>query len=127
MPSYNLHLHFIRAAFELAVVDRPLADSPAAGLKAKKPIRKTLTFEEFAAIVAAIRAMPYHADAINGDDFVESMGLAGLWQAEATALSWGGVDRQNARFTIFRQDRDLSVFLVDASPGCVQRRVGFAF
>ena len=33
VPSYNLHLLFIHAAFEMAVADHLLADSPAAGLK----------------------------------------------------------------------------------------------
>ena len=106
VPSYNLHLLFIRAAFELALADRLLADSPAAGLKikkAKKPIRKTPTFEEFQAIVADIRAQPYNAEATDSGDFVEFIGLAGLGQAEATALTWGDVDFQKEQITTFRQ------------------------
>jgi hypothetical protein len=92
VPSYNLHRMFIREAFALAVADHLLSDSPAAGLKIKKikrPIRKTPTFEEFAAIVADIRAMRHNPDARDSGDFVEFIGLAGLGQAEACALTWG--------------------------------------
>lgn len=106
VPSYNLHLLFVRAAFELAVADHLLADSPALGLKikkAKKPIRKTPSFEDFQAIVADIRAMQHNAEATDSGDFVEFMGLAGLGQAEATALTWGDVDWKNEQITTFRQ------------------------
>ena len=80
VPSYNLHLLFIRAAFELAVADHLIGESPAAGLKikkAKKPIRKMPTFEEF-------------------------MGLAGLGQAEATPLTWADINWRGEQSTIFR-------------------------
>ena len=105
VPSYNLHLMFIRDAFALAVADRLLADSPAAALKikkSKKPIRKTPTFEDFQAIVADIRAMIHNPDARVSGDFVEFIGLAGLGQAEATALTWGDIDWKNERLTTFR-------------------------
>ena len=105
VPSYNLHLLFIRAAFELAVADKLIADSPALGLKikkAKKPIRKTPTFEEFQAIVADIRAQPYNAEATDSGDFVEFMGLAGLGQAEATALTWADINWPGEQITTFR-------------------------
>ena len=81
VPSYNLHLMFIRDAFALAVADRLIAELPAAGLKikkSKKPIRKTPTVEEFQAVIADIRAQPYNAEAMDSGDFVEFMGLAGL-------------------------------------------------
>ncbi len=95
VASYNLFLMFIRDAFALAVADRLIAESPAAVLKikkVKKPIRKTPTYEEFQAVVADIRVLTHNADATDSGDFVEFMGLAGLGQAEATALTWGDID-----------------------------------
>ena len=106
VPSYNLHLLFVRAAFDLAVADHLIADSPAAGLKikkAKKPIRKTPSFEEFQAVVADIRAQVYSAEATDSGDFVEFIGLAGLGQAEASALVWGDIDWKAEQITTFRQ------------------------
>ena len=104
-PSHNLYLEFIRAVFALAVADRVLADSPLAHLKAKrlaKPIRQTPTFEEFQAVVANIRGQIFNADAHDSGDFVEFIGLAGLGQAEAVALTWKDVDFARERITAFR-------------------------
>ena len=93
--TFNSYLEFIRTAFALAVRDKFLADSPVAGIKTKKrlkPIRKTPSFEDFKAIVADIRAQTYNADARESADFVEFLGLAGLGQAEASALWWGDLN-----------------------------------
>ena len=90
-PSYNLFLEFIRAVFNLAIEDRLLADSPVAKVKTKKrtkPIRKTPSHEEFKAIVANIRTQTYNAEPRDSGDLVEFLGLAGLGQAEASALCW---------------------------------------
>lgn len=106
VASYNLHLLFVRAAFDLAVADHLIADSPTAGLKikkAKKPIRKTPAFEEFQTIVADIRAQVYSAEAADSGDFVEFIGLAGLGQAEAGALLWVDIDWKKEQITTFRQ------------------------
>jgi integrase len=103
--SYNLYLEFIRAVFTLAVEDRLLASSPVAGLKAKraaKPIRQTPSFEDFQAVVADIRAQVFNADAKDSADFVEFIGLAGLGQAEAGALTWADIDWQKEQITTFR-------------------------
>ena len=94
-PSYNLFLEYIRAVFNLAIEDRLLVDSPVAKIKTKKrtkPLRKTPSYEEFKAIVADIRAQTYNADARDSGDFVEFLGLAGLGQAEASALRWGDLN-----------------------------------
>ena len=96
-PSYNLHLEFIRAVFNMAVKDRLIPASPIEHLTGKKlvdPKRDTPSFEEFRAIVADIRAQPFNADAKESADFVEFLGLAGLGQAEAAALTWGDFDFQ---------------------------------
>jgi hypothetical protein len=85
---FNSVLTVIRGAFDLAVKDRIIADSPAAYLRYRKratPIRLTPTFEEFRAIVASIRAQPLNRDAEQSGDFVEFLGLCGLGQAEVRA------------------------------------------
>jgi integrase len=106
IASFNLHLLFIRAAFDLAVADRLIADSPAAGLTMaapQKPVRQTPSFEDFQAIVASIRAQVFSAEAKDSGDFVEFIGLAGLGQAEVGALRWSDIDWQKERITTFRQ------------------------
>jgi integrase len=104
--SLNSFIEVVRGVFALAVRDRLLADSPAAALtyrKRKKPIRKTPTPTEFAAIVADIRNQSFNADAKDSADFVEFIGLAGLGQAETSALTWADVDWQNEQITTFRK------------------------
>ncbi len=71
-------------------------------MKLEKPIRKTPTFEEFKAIVADIRAQRFNADAQDSADFVEFLGLAGLGQAEASALQIDDIDWQRSTITTFR-------------------------
>ena len=93
--NHNHHLLFIRGAFQMAVDDKLLAHSPAAGLvqrKREKPIRRTPTFEEFQRIVADARAQRLNADCGDSADFIEFLGLAGLGQAEAGSLRWCDVD-----------------------------------
>ncbi len=103
--SHNLFLEFIRAAFALAVADRVLTHSPVDGIKTMKrelPIRKTPTPEEFRAIVVSIRRQQFADTAADSGDFIEFIGLAGLGQAEAGALTWGDVDWPNEQITTFR-------------------------
>ena len=104
--SLNSFIEVLRAVFALAVRDRLLPESPAAGLKyqkRKKPIRKTPTVEEFRAVVADIRAQVYNADAKDSADFVEFIGLAGLGQAEASSLLWEDVDWRNEQIAALRR------------------------
>jgi hypothetical protein len=64
--SYNAHVEVIRAIFNMALADRLIAHSPAAGLKERKrsrPIRKTPRFSDFKQIVAEVRKQPFNADA----------------------------------------------------------------
>lgn len=105
VSSWNGYVEFVRALFALAVADRLIADSPAAGihyLRRQKPIRKTPSMDEFRAIVANIRAQRWNADARDSGDFVEFIGLAGLGQAEASSLVWDDVDWANEQITTFR-------------------------
>src|SRR5438094_1096025 len=102
---HNSVLTVIRDAFDLAVKDRIIADSPAAHLKYRKratPIRLTPTFEEFRAIVANIRAQTRNRDAEQSADFAEFLGLAGLGQAEAHALTRADVDLDAGRIITYR-------------------------
>ncbi|HZR06081.1 MAG TPA: tyrosine-type recombinase/integrase [Candidatus Udaeobacter sp.] len=104
--SHNEWVSFLKALFESAVRDRlTLPPGPAAHLKWKKrekPIRRTPSFEQFQAIVAKIRAQKFSDTAEESADFIEFLGLAGLGQAEASALTWGDVDWSHNTITTFR-------------------------
>ena len=104
--SRNLHLACIKEILEMAVGDGIISHSPASNLKAvklDKPIRRTPTFEQFNAIVQSIRSQEFNGhDAEESGDFVEFIGLAGLGQAEASALTWSDVDWQREQITTFR-------------------------
>jgi len=104
--AYNSALTVLRNAFDLAVRDRIIADSPAAHLKYKKratPIRLTPTFEEFKAIVSDIRAQRFNADAEQSADFVEFVALAGLGQAEVGSITRADVDLHAGRIIVLRR------------------------
>src|SRR5437588_1815342 len=93
------------ALFAMALRDNSIGHSPANHLryvKRKKPIRKTPSFEEFKAIVADIRSQQFNPDAEESADFVEFIGLAGLGQAEASALCVSDIDWQRETITTFR-------------------------
>lgn len=103
--SRNLHIACAKELFAMAVRDNIISRSPAAHLRSSKldkPIRKTPTFDEFKAIVSSIRAQPFNADAEASADFVEFLGLAGLGQAEASALRWRDTDWQAEQIITFR-------------------------
>jgi integrase len=103
--SRNLHVACAKEIFDMATRDNVISRSPAAHLrstKLDKPIRRTPTVDEFKAIVASIRAQQYNADAEESADFVEFLGLAGLGQAEASALTRGDVDWRRQTITTFR-------------------------
>ncbi len=104
--SRNLHLACIKEIFAMAIGDGLITYSPAANIKKvkiDKPIRRTPTFEQFQAIVESIRSQEFNGhDADESADFVEFLGLAGLGQAEASALTWPDVDWQREQITTFR-------------------------
>jgi integrase len=104
--SRNLHLSCIKDILAVAVADRLIAYSPAAGIKAmkrEKPIRKTPTFPQFQAIVDTIRSQAFNGhDPDESADFVEFIGLAGLGQAEAAALTWDDIDWKRDQIITFR-------------------------
>jgi integrase len=103
--SRNQHLACAKKIFEMAVRDSVISRSPAAHLRSSKldmPIRKTPSFDEFRSIVTEIRNQRYNADAETSADFVEFLGLAGLGQAEASALRWQDIDWQSEQIITFR-------------------------
>jgi integrase len=104
--THNLHLSAIKEILERALDDGLIALNPAAKLKPIKrdrPIRKTPSFDEFKAIIASIREQKFNGhDADESADFVEFLGLAGLGNAEAAALTWGDIDWQRSTITTFR-------------------------
>ena len=86
--------------------DRMIARSPIAGMKQRrreKPIRLAPSLDEFRTIVASIRAQKYADTAEESADFIEFLGLAGLGQAEASALTWADVNLDRGQLLTFRQ------------------------
>jgi integrase len=103
--SRNLHLACVKEILDMAVADNAIPYSPAARCKAmklEKPIRKTPTYDEFRAIVREIRNQAFNADAEESADFVEFIGLAGLGQAETSALCWRDINWQAEQIITFR-------------------------
>ena len=106
IASYNLMLEVTRSMFALAVKDGVIPYSPAAGLtyrKREKPIRQTPSLEDFHRIVSTIRTQKFSDTANESADFIEFLGLAGLGQAEASALCWRDVDFKRGHILTFRQ------------------------
>jgi integrase len=116
---YNSALTVIRDAFDLAVEDHIISENPARPpeknkalskalkyQKRKKPIRPTPTFEQFKQTVADIRGQKFNREAEQSGDFVEFLGLAGLGQAEAAALTRADVDLEGGQFFPYRHKTD---------------------
>jgi integrase len=107
--TYNEFVQFIRRFFAAAVKDRIIIESPASDVtqaKRETPIRDTPTWEQFRAIVTDIRSQRMNADAQQSGDFCEFMGLSGLGNAEAAALTWDDIDMKLGRIRAYRQKTD---------------------
>jgi integrase len=108
--SFNVVLTFIRAALEMAVRDRALAESPAAHLRYRKrsrPIRLTPSWEEFLNIIHDVRSQKFNGSgAEESADFLQFCGLAGLGQAEVSALKRCDVDLESGRMIVHRRKTD---------------------
>jgi integrase len=116
--SFNQALTVIRDALNMAVADKIITESPAAGLKYRKPskpIRTTPTEQQFKAIVDSIRNQRFSADKGESGDFVEFLGLAGLGQAEAASITRADVDLDAGRFICHRRKTDTG-FIVPIFP-----------
>ncbi|HEY5706076.1 MAG TPA: tyrosine-type recombinase/integrase [Terrimicrobiaceae bacterium] len=106
VAGYNQALETIRAMFDLAEADGMIARSPVSGMKQRrreKPIRLAPTSAEFRAIVESIRAQKFADTADESADFIEFLGLAGLGQAEASALTWADINFERGQLLTFRQ------------------------
>ena len=106
--SYNRYVGFLKQLFAIAVDDKVIAESPVDKLKTpwkrpQTPKRHVPTIAQFEAIVAHIRDQPLSDTAEVTADFVEFLGLAGVGQAEASALIWKDIDWQKERIWIRRQ------------------------
>jgi integrase len=105
--TYNDHLWLLKDLFAFAVDDRLLESSPAAKLKARKredPERLTPTFEQFEAIIHSVRVQQFNGHgAADSGDFLEFMGLAGLGQAETSALTRGDVHFKANQISVLRR------------------------
>lgn len=102
--SYNHCVQALKAMFQMAVKDKAISVSPAAGMEGKKivkPIRLTPTYEEFEAIVADVRSQKW-AEAEESADFLEFMGRIGVGQAEASSIQKQHVNYQTNKLTFFR-------------------------
>jgi hypothetical protein len=63
----------------------------------------TPSLDEFRAIVTSIREQKYADTAEESADFIESLGLAGLGQAETSGLTWANVNLDRGQLLTFRQ------------------------
>jgi integrase len=108
--SFNQALTVIRDALDLAVKDKIVTETAAAGLKYRKParpIRTAPSFPQFKAIVDDIRNQRFSADAGQSADFVEFLGISGLGQAEASSLTRADVDLDAGRIIVYRHKTDV--------------------
>ena len=109
--SYNRYAGVLKQLFEMAVNDRIISESPFERVRTRwkrpqTPRRVIPTLSQFEAIVAEIRTCRCSPSAKESADFVEFLGLAGLGQAEASALQWKDVDFTEGRMSIRRHKTD---------------------
>jgi len=109
--SYNRYAGVLKQLFEMAVNDRIISQSPFERVRTRwkrpqTPRRVIPTLSQFDAIVAEIRTSRFSPSAKESADFVEFLGLAGLGQAEASALQWKDVDFIKGRMSIRRHKTD---------------------
>jgi len=107
--SFNEYIRVVKHLFDLAVKSKVIGISPAVEfkfLKKEDPERITPTWEQFAAIVAAIRSQRFSAEAADSGDLVEFMGLAGVGTAECGNILGEHVDFQNEVITLYRTKTD---------------------
>jgi integrase len=103
----NEHVWLLKDLFTFAMRDRLLVTSPAEHLestKRKDPLRLTPTPEQFAAIIRSVRDQQFNGHgASDSADFLEFMGLAGVGQAEASALTGGDMHFEANQISVLRR------------------------
>ena len=96
--------------FEVALDHKAIGDSPATDLKelrVEKLTRATPTWEQFLAIVNAIRQQELNVMAADSADLVEFMGRAGVGTAECANLRGEHINFDNGHITLYRQKTDV--------------------
>ena len=114
--TYNGYAGFLKQAFDIAVKDRIIADSPFSKVttnwkRPQTPRRIVPTIEQFEAIVATMRSQRFTDHAEDSADFLEFLGLAGLGQAEASDLTWGDIEWAKSRLSIRRHKTDTRFYV----------------
>jgi len=108
----------IRKIFRLAVADGVIAINPAEHIRAEKApdsLKLTPTWEQFKAIVDAVRRQPQSDTREESADLLEFLGRAGLGLAEAQNLQWQDIDFERMKIQLLRQKTKKS-FVVDIYP-----------
>jgi integrase len=116
--TFNEYVRFIRQVFTLGVDAGALHESPARAFKLVRPDvpeRLTPTFDQFEAIVRAVREQRFADHARDTADLVEFMGLAGVGQAEAANLRGEHIDFERGEIHLFRQ-KTRTAFVVPMYP-----------
>lgn len=103
--TFNEYVRFVKNMFALAVEDGVIFESPAAGIKMARrddPERQTPSFEEFKTIVAEIRSKTENRRCGRSADFVEFLGLSGIGNGEAAALTKASIDWRKMKISVNR-------------------------
>jgi integrase len=114
--SYNRFTLFLKQLFDLALDDNMIAESPFARMKRtwkrpQKPVRNIPTQEQLEAIIKDIRSQGLNGIGEQSADFIEFMGLAGLGQAEVSALTLADIDWKMNRMQIRRKKTGALFFI----------------
>lgn len=105
--THNRVCLFLRQLFELAKIDGMTAESlyVTSGLRYQTVHRKMPTIptaEQFAQILAEVRAEKKNRKGAASGDFLEFQGRAGLGQAEGAELRWSHIDFESDEMKITR-------------------------
>ena len=106
--TFNEYLRVVRCIFRVAVNDKIIAENPVLRTEKKreKPNRPCPSWDEFKAIVSAIRNNQPLGSGEASANLIEFMGLAGLGNAEAWKLVWGDVDFKRNTIKVYRAKTD---------------------
>ncbi len=112
--TWNRYRLFVAQLFALAVTEHVIAKNPfdegKIAVKKKQHVKRPVpTPEEFQAIIHNIRNNLPNADREDSANFAEFLGLAGVGQAEASALEWENIGEKTIRLTRTKTRRDFEI------------------